>query len=147
MDKLKKNKILAYLFKTASVVVACFFPVWAICEKFPIWNKGYGTGRSVGVGAILMCAVFLIIFRKTVFGVIKEKLKLDNAPPIAIWLVLLVISYLLLFIANFLRDLTTVLWMGALGCALGNLLTLASGYFASKDVAKDQENGEVDGDE
>lgn len=139
MEKAKRNKILRYLLKTSSVVVSCFFPMWAICEKFPIWNEGYGTGRSVGVGAILMCAVFLIIFRKTVIATVKDKLNLDHAPPITIWLVMLLVSYILLFIANFLRDLTTVLWMGVIGCAIGNLLTMASERFPDVDEAKTEE--------
>lgn len=136
MEKSKRNKILRYLLKTSSVVVSCFFPIWAICEKFPIWSEGYGEGRSIGVGAILMSAVFLIVFRKTVMAALKDKLKLDHAPPITIWLVLLVVSYILLFIANFLRDLTTVLWMGVIGCAIGNLLTMASERFP--DVKEDE---------
>ncbi len=139
MEKSKRNKILRYLLKTGSVVVSCFFPIWAICEKFPIWTEGYGTGRSVGVGAILMCAVFLIIFRKTVIAALKDKLKLDHAPPITIWLVMLLVSYILLFIANFLRDLTTVLWMGVIGCAIGNLLTMASERFPDVDEEKTEE--------
>lgn len=140
MTRSKRNKILRYLLKTSSVVVSCFFPMWAICEKFPIWTEGYGAGRSIGVGAILMCSVFMIIFRKTVVSALKDKLKLDHAPPIAIWLILLIVSYILLFIANFLRDLTTVLWMGALGCALGNLLTMGSEHFT--DVKEDDEEVE-----
>lgn len=148
MEKSKRNKILRYLLKTGSIVVSCFFPMWAICEKFPIWSEGYGTGRSVGVGAILICVVFLIIFRKTVVSFVNDKLKLDHAPPIAIWLILLVISYILLFISSFLRDLTIVLWMGAIGCAIGNLLTIIGERFFSVNKEKYKDPlAEVEDDE
>lgn len=125
----RQNKIFYWIFKIASVIVSCIFPVWAICSKFPLWTEGYGTGRSVGTGIILMMIVFVIIFRKTVFSFFGEKLKLKHAPPVVIWIILLIVSYILLLLANFLQDLIVVLWMGLIGCALGTVVTFIGDQF------------------
>jgi hypothetical protein len=90
----------------------------------------------VGVGAILILAVVTIIFRRSVFRFIMDKLKLTHAPPITVWLILLVFSYMLIFIGDFLRDLTTVLWMGMVGCAVGTLLT----FIGEKYFGKENDN-------
>lgn len=125
----RQNKIFYWIFKIASVIISCILPVWAICSKFPLWTEGYGTGRSVGTGIILMMIVFVIIFRKTVFSFLGEKLKLKHAPPVIIWIILLIVSYILLLLANFLQDLIIVLWMGLIGCALGTVVTFIGDQF------------------
>lgn len=137
MTDKKRNKIY-WLFKNGSVLISCLFPVWAICEKFPIWKTVHGTGRSIGVGAILILIVAAIIFRKSVFQFITERLKLNHAPPLAVWTVLLIIAYVLIFIGDFLRDLTTVFWMGLIGCAIGALMTLIGENFFGKKEAKNE---------
>lgn len=119
----KKRKKFYWLFKLLSIVVSCALPIWAIWEKFPIWTFSYGTVRSVGVGGILILVILLVVFRKTVFKFIMDKLKLRHAPPIVVWLVMLITSYILVYISNFMRDLTTVFWMGLIGCAIGTVLT------------------------
>ena len=130
----RQNKIFYWLFKVASVIVSCIFPLWAICAKFPLWAEGYGTGRSVGTGIILMMIVFLVIFRKTVLSFLGEKLNLKHAPPVVVWIVMLIASYVLLSIANFFRDLIVVLWMGLLGCALGTVITfIGENFFIKKE--------------
>ena len=130
----KKRKIMYLTFKVFSVLVSCFFPIWAVCEKFPIWRDTYGDGRTLGVGAIIILAVVAIVFRKTVFNFLSDKLNLKHAPPIAIWLTLLIVSYILIYINNFMRDLTVVLWMGVVGCAIGTVLTfIAENFFANKE--------------
>lgn len=140
----KKHKTLYRVFKIGGIVISCLLPIWAIWEKFPMWTEGHGTGKSVGIGAILAIIVILIICRKAVFKFLNEKLKLNHAPPIIVWLVMLVISYILIFISNFLRDLTVVLWMGLIGCALGNVLTyIGENFFAEKDDA-DEDQTEVE---
>lgn len=137
----KKRKYLYWLFKVVGILVSCFFPIWAICEKYPLWTVSYGTGRSVGVGAILILIVVTIIFRRSVFKFISERLKLEHAPPLAVWLVLIAVSYILVFIGNFLRDLTTVLWMGMLGCAIGTALTFVGENFFGEKENKDDGSG------
>jgi O-antigen ligase len=122
----KKRKILYWVFKILGIVVSCGLPIWAVCEKFPIWEKVHGTGHSVGAGAIIALIVLTVVFRKTVFDFLQEKLKLKHAPPIVVWLVLLVISYIMIYIGNFMQDLTTVLWMGLIGCAVGTFFTYLS---------------------
>jgi hypothetical protein len=130
----KKRKIFYLIFKVSSILVSCFFPIWAVCEKFPVWKTTYGEVRSLGVGAIIILIVIAIIFRKTVFNYLSEKFNLNHAPPIAIWLTMLIVSYILVFINDFIRDLTIVLWMGAIGCGIGTVLTyIAENYFGNKE--------------
>lgn len=133
----KKRKQYYLLFKVASVLVSCLLPIWAVCEKFPIWTMNYGTGRSMGVGAILVLIVLVIVFRRTVFKFLSDKFKLQHSPPIFVWLVMLIVSYILLFIGNFLNDLVTVLWMGVIGCAMGTVLTLIGEHFFGSKENKD----------
>lgn len=128
----KKRNILYWVFKIFGILISCAFPIWAICEKFPLWTVEHGTTHSVGVGIVLILIVMLIIFRRTVFNFIKDKLNLQYAPPLVVWLVLLIISYIIIYIGNFMQDMTTVLWMGFIGCAIGTLLTFISEKFKKK---------------
>jgi hypothetical protein len=130
----KKRKIFYLIFKVSSILVSCFFPIWAVCEKFPIWKEYYGEGRSFGVGAIIIMVVLAIIFRKAVFNYLADKLNIRHAPPIAIWLALLIVSYVLIYLGSFMRDLTVVFWMGGIGCAVGTVLTyIAENHFGNKE--------------
>lgn len=124
----KRNKIY-WLLKIASIIISCALPIWAICEKFPIWVDNHGTGRSIGAGIILIGIVMLIIFRKTVFDFIRDRLNLKHAPPLMVWLVMLIVAYILIYIGEFMRDMTTVLWMGFIGCVVGTFLTYLSEKF------------------
>lgn len=137
----KRNNILYWVFKIAGIILSCLFPIWAVCEKFPIWTSQYGEGRSIGVGAIIILIVLAVIFRKTVFDFIANKFNLQHAPPLSVWLVLLIVSYVLVYIGNFLRDLTTVLWMGMLGCAIGTVLTFVAENHFRKKENNDDGNG------
>lgn len=134
----RKRKVLYWFFKVFSILVSCALPIWAICEKFPLWTETHGATRSVGVGVILIAIVLLIIFRKTVFDFIKERLDLKHAPPLIVWLVMLVISYILIFLGEFMKDMTTVFWMGFVGCVAGTFLTYLSERFKAKDVKADE---------
>ena len=128
----RKRKLFFWLFKALSVIVACAFPVVAVCEKFPIWTESVGKGRSVGVGLILILIVMAIIFRKSVLNFFRDKLKLQHAPPIAVWIGCLIASYVLMYIGAFVEDLNIVFWMGLVGCAVGNVLTFISNRFAEE---------------
>jgi hypothetical protein len=119
----RKRKSLYWLFKFLGVAVSCAFPIWAICEKYPIWKIDYGTSHSIGAGGILIFVVLLVIFRKTIFDFFRDRLKLRHAPPLAVWIVMLITSYVLMYISKFLYDMTTIFWMGFIGCAIGTLLT------------------------
>lgn len=138
MKKETKNKILYGFFKVLSVLISCAFPIWAICERFPLWRNQHGTLRSIGTGTILIVIVVLIVFRKSVFKYIVERLRLRHAPPLAIWLTLLVVSYILIYIAEFMKDLNTVLWMGLLGCAIGTVLTFIAERLFREKVEKNE---------
>lgn len=140
--KEKNRKTFYWLFKSLSVFISCAFPVWAIYEKFPMWNIHYGTTRTIGVGGVLAVMVVLIIFRKAVFAYIRDKLNITHAPPLAVWLVLMVISYALIFVGDFLKDVTIILWMGLIGCAIGTFLTfIAENAFGKKTETGDGKNG------
>jgi hypothetical protein len=134
----RKRKLLFWFFKIAGIVVSCALPIWAICEKFPIWVVEHGTGHSVGMGAILIIIVLIIIFRRTVFDFIKERFDLRHAPPLTVWLIMLAISYILVYIGEVMRDMTTVLWMGFIGSCIGTFLTYISERFNKKEVTSNE---------
>ena len=119
----RRRKLFYWIFKLSSVLIACALPIWAVCERYPVWTEIHGTTRSIGAGGILILLVLLVVFRKTVFDFLSEHLKLKHAPPVFVWCIMLVVSYILVFIANFMRDMTSVFWMGLIGCAVGNVLT------------------------
>ena len=129
----RKRKILYWFFKRFGVFVACALPIWAICEKFPIWTENHDTGYSIGVGAILILIVLLVVFRRTIFDYIRDRINLKHAPPLAVWFVMLICSYIMVYLGSVMRDMTTVFWMGLIGCAIGNVLTyIAENRFAKK---------------
>lgn len=133
MTELNRKKTY-WLIKCLSVLISCGLPIIAICEKFPIWNTEHGAGYTVGVGTIMIAIVLLVVFRRTIFKFAKEHFKLTYAPPITVWIVLLIISYGLICLANVLKDINTILWMGLVGCAIGTGLTfVAENIFGKKD--------------
>lgn len=112
-----------WLFKLAGIIISCALPIWAVCEKFPLWTVTHGTSHSIGVGVVLILLVILVIFRRTVFNFIRDRFNLQHAPPLAVWFVMLIISYIMVYLGNVMEDMTTVFWMGLIGCAIGTLLT------------------------
>jgi hypothetical protein len=128
----KKRKLCYFLCKLASVFVSCAFPIYAVCEHFPLWTVAYGTTRSVGAGAVISLAVVAVVFRRSVFCFLRDKCKLRHAPPLAVWMILLVLSYVLLYMVQFIRDMTTVFWFGLFGCAVGTALTFCAENFFGK---------------
>lgn len=125
----KKSKKLYWSLKIASVLISCALPIWAICERFPIWTEAHGSSHSIGVGSILIAIVVLIIFRKSVFDFIKERIDIKHAPPVVVWLVMLVVSYVFIYLGDVMQDMTSVLWMGFIGCVIGTFLTYLSNKF------------------
>ena len=130
----RKRKTFYLLFKVLSIIISCALPIWAICEKYPLWETVYGATHSIGVGGILALIVIIIVFRKAVFRFIKDKLKITHAPPLAVWLILIALSYILVFIGQFMYDMVIILWMGFIGCAIGTFLTfIAENKFGKKE--------------
>ena len=130
----KKRNTLYWVLKVASIIISCLLPIWAICEKFPIWTEAHGASHTVGAGGILILIVLLIIFRKTVFNFMKDKMNLKHAPPLVVWLVLILVAYILTYINKFIQDMTAVFWMGLIGCAIGTLITfIAENKFGKKE--------------
>ena len=132
----KQRKTKYWIFKISSILISCGLPIYAICEHLPVWTESHGTARSVGAGGIICLIVIAIIFRKSVFEFIKDKMKLEHAPPMAVWLALIIVSYILIYINRFLHDLNTVFWMGLVGCAIGTGLTyIAENWYGKEEKA------------
>ena len=105
-----------------------------------MWTETHGAGRSIGAGGIIGLAVLLIVFRKSVFEFAKDKLKIKHSPPMVIWLVMILFSYTLMFLNKFLYDITTVFWMGFIGCTIGAAITfVAEHFFGKKEEEKKDE--------
>jgi Na+-translocating ferredoxin:NAD+ oxidoreductase RnfE subunit len=115
-----KRKIWHYIFKVVSFCTACGMPIYAISEHFPMWAVEHGSSRSLGSGVVIAGIVMLVVFKSTVFSWLKEKLQGKHAPPVTIWIVALIVCYILIYINKFLIDLTSILWMGLIGCVIGN---------------------------
>jgi hypothetical protein len=129
----KKRKTTYWILKVLSVLISCGLPIYAVCEHFPLWTVSYGSSRTVGAGLIISLIVIVVVFRKSVFQFMRDKMNLQHAPPLAVWLIMLVVSYILLYINQFIRDLTTVFWFGLVGCAIGTAMTfVAETFFAKK---------------
>lgn len=127
-----KARILFWSLKIASIIISCALPIWAICERFPIWTEAHGTEKTIGFGVILIGIVLVIIFRKTVFDFMRDRLNLKHAPPLIVWCIMLVISYILVYIGDVMKDMAIVFWMGFIGCAIGTFLTYLSNLCKSK---------------
>ena len=135
----RKRKVIYWVLKISSVIISCLLPIYAVCEHFPIWTESYGTAKSIGAGGIISLIVLVVVFRKSVVKFITEKLKITHAPPVVIWLVLLILSYVLMYINRFLNDLTIVFWMGLVGCAIGTVMTLIAEHkFGKKEEKTDE---------
>lgn len=119
----KKRKLKYAVLKILSILTSCGLPIYAVCEHFPLWTVSYGTSHSIGAGGIICIIIVVTVFRKAVFQYMQDKMNLRHAPPIAVWIIMLIVSYVLLYINQFIRDLTTVFWFGLVGCAIGTLLT------------------------
>lgn len=125
----KRRKLLYFLTKLSSVIVSCALPMCAVIEHFPLWTASHGTVRSVGAGGIICLVIAAVVFRRSVFGWLRDRLHLRHAPPIAVWLIMLAASYLLICITPFVRDLTAVFWFGLVGSAVGTALTFVAEHF------------------
>jgi membrane protease YdiL (CAAX protease family) len=134
----KKRKFWYWYLKIFSVLVACGLPIYAVSEHFPLWKASYGTSRSIGAGAIISLIIIVLVFRKSVFEFMRDKLNLRHAPPLVIPLIMLIVSYILLYINQFIRDLTTVFWFWLAGCAVGTALT----FIAENVFGKKKEDGD-----
>jgi hypothetical protein len=131
----KKRKLLYWLFKFTSVVISCAFPVWAVCNKFPLLTEG-GAKTTLGIGGVLAIVIVSSISRKTIFSFFKEKLNLVNAPPLVGWMVLLGMAYGFQYLTSFVAELITIFWMGFIGCCIGVALT----FIAENIIRKDKDN-------
>lgn len=128
-----KRKRLYWLFKILSIVAAAGLPMYAIFDHFPIWSE-QGAGRTSVTAIILLGITMLVVFRRSVFNFIRDKFNLKYAPPITIWAVFLLGSYVMEYIAGVISDMNTVFWFGLIGAALGMLFTyISEKYNVSKE--------------
>ena len=134
----KKRKFWYWYLKIFSVLISCGLPIYAVSEHFPLWKISYGTTRSIGAGGIICLCIVVIVFRKSVFQFMRDRLNLKHAPPLAVWLIMLILSYVLLYINQFIRDLTSVFWFGLVGCAVGTAMT----FVAENVFGKKKEDGD-----
>lgn len=145
----KKRKTLYWVFKLSGIFISCLLPIWAIMERYPLWTETHGVSQSIGAGGIIAIIVLVVIFRKTVFDFIRDRLHLRHAPPLLIWLVMLIVSYVLMYLAKFLYDMTTIFWMGFIGCAIGTFLTFVAensfGRRKKHEIGKESDKDERTG--
>ena len=87
---------------------------------------------------MLAALVLIVIFKKTIFGGIKERLKMKHTPPLLIWVVMLILAYAILSVCSFLLDIIMVLWMGLIGCGIGTILSMVAEFCFGKEE-KDHE--------
>lgn len=131
----KSRKTRYWAFKGSSILVSCLCPLLAIYEHFPMWIAKGGTPMAVGSGTIIGLIVIAMVFHDSVFEFAKKRLKLENSPPLLVWFILIIVTYILQYINAFLTDLAVVLWMGLIGCALGTVFT----YIAESRYGKKEE--------
>ena len=132
-----------WILQIAAFLIAVIPPVWAVCEKLPIWKARYGTAQTFGFGLVILLVVLLVVFRKTLLLLvkgwidvlvdrIKEKTGIVHIPPM-LSLVLTWASALLVVIALIpvvsglyviLVDLKGIFMAGLVGAGLGWLLSL-----------------------
>lgn len=134
----KKSNALYWVLKIISIIISCGLPVLAVCEKFPIWAEVHGASHTIGAGGIIILIVLFVIFRKAVFNFMRDRMKLNYAPPLLIWLVMIIIAYVLTYINNFIQDMTTVFWMGLIGSGIGAFLTFIAENKCRKKEKKDE---------
>ena len=120
-----KRKRLYWLFKILSILTAVGLPLYAIFDHFPVW-KEQGAGRTSVTAVILIGITLIVVFRRSVFEFIRDKFNLKYAPPITIWAVFLLGSYIMEYIASVLSDMNIVFWFGLAGAALGMFFTYLS---------------------
>ena len=126
-----------WILKVLSIVVACALPIWGILEQFPIWKTSNGTNRAVGAGMILIAAVILIVFRRAVFKFFSEKLKLTHAPPLMIWLCLILLTWCIMWLSSIMEDMMNIYILGFIGCLIGNVLTFIGEHLREDETEND----------
>ena len=131
-----KRKKAYWVLKLLSIFVACIFPIWGILEQFPIWQECSGTNRAIGAGTILIAAVILIVFRRTVFKFLSDKLNLTHAPPLMIWLFLILLTWCIMWLSSIMENMLNIYILGFVGCLIGNVLTFIGEHIIREDETK-----------
>ena len=127
--KRPKNNARYWIFKVASVIVSCAFPLWALYERYPVWFAFGEKKVFFGAGGIVAVLVVLFVMRKSVFGFLREKLKLRYAPPFIGWLFPMFLGYAIIYINSYAYDVVHVSKMGLIGGAIGMGITFIAENF------------------
>jgi hypothetical protein len=89
----KKRKTLYWVFKLLGILISCALPIWAICERFPIWTEKHDAGYSIGVGAILILVVLLVVlFSSVAIGFADGVAAIASLVAVAIYYVALYLT-------------------------------------------------------
>ena len=132
----KRKNVVYWTLKVLSIFISCALPAWGVIEQFPIWKETASTGRSIGAGLILIAVIVLIVFNKAVFGFLRDRLRLNYAPPLLIWLVLIVVTWGLIWLSSLMEDMMNIYILGFVGCLIGNILTFIGERLIRKDGVK-----------
>lgn len=126
MTEKAKKTLTRTLLKAGGIAASIGLPAWAILEKFPVWKAEQGTGKTIGIGAVMVLFVLLVTFRKTVWTFVQEKTGLKSAPPLMMWAVLFCVFLGLQSLIGILADLITICLAGIVGCAIGTGTTVVA---------------------
>ena len=127
-----KRRIKLVSFRAAGASVAIGLPAWAILAKFPVWRTETGTLGMLGMGGIMIAVVALVTFKRTVLDFIKEKTGMKTSPPLAVWGVLLIASFILSAFAELLSDMRGIFIAGLVGSGVGTVLNIIGDRLSEK---------------
>lgn len=117
------RRIKAAIAALYTLSVVCFFApvVWAICDKFPLWRSQGGGGLSIGSGAVIVCVVVFMTFKKYITAFAAEKLGTISAGValVFLWFGLSIALYAVARLATMLNDLSTVFLWAGIGATAG----------------------------
>lgn len=139
MEAKKKKNLKISLLKIGGLTASIGLPAWAILEKFPVWKVENGTGKTLGIGAIMALIVAGVTFRKTILNYVKEKTGMKTAPPITMWAIIFVVLLALQAFSAFIPDLITICVAGIVGSGIGVGTTIAEKLMIEAEEAEDKE--------
>ena len=135
-------KVKYWILQIAAFLAAVIPPVWAVCEKLPVWKARYGAARTFWFGIAVVLIVLLVVFRKTLLVLvrswtdvlvdrIKEKTGIVHVPPmlslVLTWATALIVVVALIPVVSglyvILVDLKGIFMAGLVGAGLGWLLS------------------------
>lgn len=152
-----------WILQIAAFLVAVIPPVWAVCEKLPVWRVRYGTAQTFGFGLVILLVVLLVVFRKTLLVLvrgwldvlcdkIKEKTGIVHIPPmlslVLTWATALLVVVALIPVVSglyvILVDLKGIFMAGLVGAGLGWLLSLIGIWLGIERSDEEESHGKTE---